>query len=84
MVDPVGKPADYTPAGGAPPRLEFEAGPELAGERLDRALARLLPQESRSRLARLVETGAVSVDGEAGRPARRLKGGERLAIRLDP
>jgi 23S rRNA pseudouridine1911/1915/1917 synthase len=75
MVDPVAEPADYT-FGGAPiPKLALEVEPSLAGLRLDQALARLLPEESRSRLARLVEEGAVLVDGECVRPRHRLRGG---------
>jgi 23S rRNA pseudouridine1911/1915/1917 synthase len=58
--------------------------PALAGLRLDQALARLLPRESRSRLARLVEEGAVRVDGERARPRDRLRGGERLEVTLVP
>ena len=56
----------------------------LAGLRLDQALAKLLPGESRSRLARLVEDGSVLVDGARARPADRLRGGERLEVTLAP
>ncbi len=75
---------NYTSAGGHPPRLALDVEPALAGLRLDQALARLLPKESRSRLARLVEDGAVLVDGERARPADRLRGGERLEVTLRP
>jgi 23S rRNA pseudouridine1911/1915/1917 synthase len=84
MVDSVAKPLDYTSAGGPPPRIALEVAPAMAGMRLDQALARLLPKESRSRLARLVEEGAVRVDGERASPADRLRGGERLAVTLLP
>jgi 23S rRNA pseudouridine1911/1915/1917 synthase len=84
MVDPVAEPADYT-FGEAPiPKLALEVEPSLAGLRLDQALARLLPEESRSRLARLVEEGAVLVDGERARPRHRLRGGEKLEVVLRP
>jgi 23S rRNA pseudouridine1911/1915/1917 synthase len=83
MVDPVAKPENYTSAGQASPLLTFEVTPELAGLRLDQALARLLPKESRSRLARLVDEGAVLVDGErARRPRDKVRGGERLDVTL--
>ncbi len=75
---------NYTSAGGHPPRLALDVEPALAGLRLDQALVRLLPKESRSRLARLVEDGAVLVDGERARPADRLRGGERLEVTLRP
>jgi len=84
MVVPVAKPANYTSGAGASPRLALVVEPALAGLRLDQALARLLPRESRSRLARLVEDGAVLVDGERARPADRLRGGERLEVTLVP
>ena len=80
----VGGTPDYTRANEGVPRHDFEAGEALAGLRLDQALARLLPAESRSRLARLVDDGAVLVDGEPGRAARRLRGGERIEVLLKP
>ena len=56
----------------------------MAGLRLDQALARLLPEESRSRLARLVAEGHVKVDGEAAVPRRKVKSGEVLEVALAP
>ncbi|MBL0141216.1 MAG: RluA family pseudouridine synthase [Betaproteobacteria bacterium] len=84
MVDPVAKPVNYTSAPGPSPTLWLAVDPELAGLRLDQALARLLPRESRTRLARLVEEGAVLVDGEQVRPRHKLRGGERLEVTLLP
>ena len=54
----------------------------MAGLRLDQALARLLPGESRSRLARLIEEGHVKVDGEAAASRRKMKSGEALDVSL--
>jgi 23S rRNA pseudouridine1911/1915/1917 synthase len=82
MVDPVAQPANYTSGQPASPRLTLSAGPAEAGLRLDQALARLLPQESRTRLAKLVEQGAVLVDGECARPRHKLRGGERIEVTL--
>ena len=84
MVGSLAKPANYTSGEAPAPRLAFTAEAALAGLRLDQALARLLPRESRSRLARLVEEGAVLVDGGRARPADRLRGGERLEVTLAP
>ncbi len=84
MVDPVAKPANYTSGEALAPKLALSVAPALAGLRLDQALARLLPKESRSRLARLVEEGAVLVDGERARPRHKLRGGERLEVTLLP
>jgi 23S rRNA pseudouridine1911/1915/1917 synthase len=82
MVDPVAEPANYTSGQVASPRLTLSAGPAEAGLRLDQALARLLPKESRTRLARLVEQGAVLVDGESARPRHKLRGGELIEVTL--
>ncbi len=55
------------------------------GERLDRALARLVPEFSRSYLQQLIDAGAVAVQGAvASRPALRLKVGDRIAVELRP
>jgi 23S rRNA pseudouridine1911/1915/1917 synthase len=55
------------------------------GDRLDRALARKLPEFSRSYLQQLIDEGAVTVGNAlARRPAQRLKAGERIAIELRP
>ena len=78
------KPANYTSGEAVSPKFAFAVEPALAGLRLDQALAKLLPRESRSRLARLVEEGAVLVDGERARPRDRLRGGERLEVTLAP
>jgi len=80
----VAKPANYTSGEADSPKFAFAVEPALAGLRLDQALAKLLPRESRSRLARLVEEGAVLVDGERARPRDRLRGGERLEVTLAP
>lgn len=55
-------------------------GPELAGARLDRALAALVPGGLRGRRRRIAE-GGVLVNGEACRePARRLRARDLLAL----
>ena len=57
---------------------------EMAGLRLDQALARLLPQESRSRLARLIDEGHVRVDGKGAAIRTKVKSGERVDVDLRP
>jgi 23S rRNA pseudouridine1911/1915/1917 synthase len=84
MVNPVSRSANYT-APQAPSReLRITIPAELAGFRLDQALARLLPDESRSRLAKLIEEGHVSVDGAQVAAKRKLKSGEAVEVRLAP
>ncbi len=54
----------------------------MAGLRLDQALARMLPEESRSRLARLVAEGHVRVDGAPAAPRQKVKSGEAVEVLL--
>jgi 23S rRNA pseudouridine1911/1915/1917 synthase len=53
---------------------------EQAGQRLDQALASLLPDYSRSRLKGWIESGEVRVDGLKRRPRDRVLGGESVTI----
>ena len=52
-----------------------------AGQRLDQALAALLPDYSRSRLKAWIESGEVRVDGAAMRPRDKVFGGEAVLIK---
>ena len=69
------------PARAAPVALTVP--PECAGLRLDQALARLLPEHSRSRLRAWIDAGRVVVDGVAAPPRRKLAGGERIEVAPD-
>jgi 23S rRNA pseudouridine1911/1915/1917 synthase len=51
---------------------------ELAGLRLDQALARMFPEYSRSRLKEWLLAGAISIDGAAKRPRDAVSGGETV------
>ena len=64
-----------------PERLEFVL--DDAGQRLDLALLRQLGDRlSRSQLQTLIRDGAVQVDGRQRKAGERLKGGERVVLRL--
>jgi len=63
---------------------ELEVPAELQGERIDRVLAALLPDYSRSRLAAWLKAGRVRVDARVWRPAERVRGGERLRVDVAP
>ena len=52
-----------------------------AGQRLDQALAALLPDYSRSRLKGWIESGEIQVDGAARRARDRVQGGEAVVVR---
>jgi 23S rRNA pseudouridine1911/1915/1917 synthase len=54
--------------------------PELAGRRLDQALAQLLPQYSRTRIQRWIEEGAVRVNGLTSRARDVVVGGETASV----
>ena len=55
----------------------------LSGLRTDRALARVFPQHSRTRLQEWIRSGAATLDGAAVRVRDRVAGGERVGIRCD-
>ncbi|NNF40849.1 MAG: 23S rRNA pseudouridine(1911/1915/1917) synthase RluD [Woeseiaceae bacterium] len=65
---------------------------ELAGLRLDQALARMFPQYSRSRLKEWLLAGAITLDGGPRRPRDAVAGGEvvclqplaEASVRADP
>jgi 23S rRNA pseudouridine1911/1915/1917 synthase len=54
---------------------------EHAGERLDQALAALLPQQSRSRIQRLIKDGHVVVDGSSDvRASQAVAAGQEVTV----
>ncbi len=57
---------------------------DLAGTRLDAALAKILPDFSRSRLTTWIKDGRVTVDGETVQPKTKLWGGETLSVDVQP
>jgi 23S rRNA pseudouridine1911/1915/1917 synthase len=52
----------------------------LAGLRFDQALARLVPEHSRSRLQAWIDAGKVTLDGSVVAGKRRVAGGERIVV----
>ena len=64
----------------APAAIELTIPAECAGLRLDQALARLLPEFSRSRLARWAREGQVRLDGSIALPRQKVCGGERIHV----
>ncbi|MBP6261521.1 MAG: RNA pseudouridine synthase, partial [Chromatiaceae bacterium] len=53
-------------------------GADLGGQRLDLALAELLPEFSRSRLQQWIEEGRVRINGQPCRRRDKVWGGEEV------
>ena len=63
---------------------EIDVPQAMAGDRLDAALAKLLPDYSRSRLSQWIKDGKVLVDGKTATPKTRVQGFERLQVTVEP
>jgi 23S rRNA pseudouridine1911/1915/1917 synthase len=68
---------DYSPA-------EITIPVECAGLRLDAALAKLLPEHSRSRLQAWLKDGLIHLDGATADAKHKVWGGEMLTIAVPP
>jgi 23S rRNA pseudouridine1911/1915/1917 synthase len=64
--------------------VRITAPAACAGLRLDQALAKLLPEFSRSRLALWVRSGRATVDGRPALPRYKVRGGEVIEIAPEP
>jgi 23S rRNA pseudouridine1911/1915/1917 synthase len=84
MTNSDSRSANYTAPGDPSRALRFTIPVELAGLRLDQALAKLLPAESRTRLVKLIEAGHVRVEGACVSPRLKLKSGEAVEVELVP
>ena len=62
--------------------LDLVIPAELAGQRLDSALAQLLPQHSRTRIKGWIEEGGVEVGRRACRPRDLVEAGSRVRVRV--
>jgi 23S rRNA pseudouridine1911/1915/1917 synthase len=61
--------------------LEKAVPPEMSGQRLDRALASMFPQYSRSRLKSWILQGSVLVDDREMRPRDAVSAGQNIVVR---
>lgn len=61
---------------------EFQIPDAYAGQRLDKVLAQLLPDYSRSRLQSWLKSGHIRVDGGTPKPREQVRGGERIVASL--
>lgn len=62
--------------------IDLEIPPELAGQRLDSALARLLPAHSRTRIKGWIDAGDVRLGRGACSPSDRVDAGARVKVRI--
>jgi 23S rRNA pseudouridine1911/1915/1917 synthase len=62
----------------------LEAGAELAGLRVDRALVAAFPDLSRSRLQALIAGGGITLNGAPTKPSSRIREGDRLRVVVPP
>jgi 23S rRNA pseudouridine1911/1915/1917 synthase len=62
--------------------IELEIPEELAGYRLDAALARLLPEHSRTRIRGWIDAGQASLGRLALKPRDRVSAGARVRLRV--
>ena len=63
-----------------PDTLIFAVPDDYAGMRFDQALAKLLPEYSRSRLQEWIAAGQASLDGAAATAKQKVWGGEAIAV----
>ena len=64
--------------------IDLEVPAELAGQRLDSALARLMPEHSRTRIKGWIEEGAVLMGRQRVRPRDIVAEGARIRVQLKP
>src|ERR1700691_2795582 len=62
--------------------IDLDIPPEMAGQRLDSVLARLMPQHSRTRIKGWIEAGAVKVDRAACKPRDLVEAGSRVCVQM--
>jgi 23S rRNA pseudouridine1911/1915/1917 synthase len=70
------------PASDSPNFRELVASSSDSGTRLDRFVASRCPELSRTRVQELIESGDVLVHGRAAKGSRKLRGGERITVRI--
>ncbi|WP_227470554.1 RluA family pseudouridine synthase [Massilia sp. YMA4] len=74
-------PAAEAPGFAAPlAPIELQLTPEACGERLDKVIAKLVPQFSRGRLQSWIEEGFVTVDGKPAKVRATVYGDEKIVV----
>jgi len=71
---------NYNAGGSKPTSVKLTVPAGCSGLRLDQALAHLLPEYSRSRLALWIKAGQATLDGRAVQPRQKVRGGEAIEV----
>ena len=82
-LDDILEEADSSYAFDATPII-FKLDDDVCGDRLDKVIARLIPQFSRSRLQLWIASGHVTVDGVSSRGKMTVLGGEEVIVHPQP
>jgi 23S rRNA pseudouridine1911/1915/1917 synthase len=64
--------------------IELQLTPDVCGERLDKVVARLVPQFSRGRLQSWIEEGHITVDGKPAKVRATVYGDEKILVMPQP
>lgn len=62
--------------------LHFDVPLAMGGERVDAALAKLLPDYSRSRMQQWIKDGAVTVNDKPVQPRHKVLGGDKITVEI--
>jgi 23S rRNA pseudouridine1911/1915/1917 synthase len=73
--------ADSAPAKAT---MELKAQPPDEGQRIDRYVARAVPELSRSRIQQLIAEGRILLDGQPVRASHRLNAGDPIQVEIPP
>ena len=74
------KPQNYNAAPAATAPISLIVTGDLAGLRLDQAVASLLPEFSRNRISRWIREGRIAITGQTIQPKTRVYGGETIRV----
>lgn len=75
---------DFSSAPNSETCINLTVPNDLAGLRLDAALAKMLPEYSRSRIATWIKDGWVLCNDKTATPKEKLIGGEYLSVQIQP
>jgi 23S rRNA pseudouridine1911/1915/1917 synthase len=68
----------------APPLQRFSVSAAHSGQRVDKVLAALLPEVSRSRIRQWIEANAVRINGASPRPRDEVVAGDVIELEVQP